>query len=1622
MAPNDRKRNRKNRKRKRKRDRNPHRRRDRTTDRPGRRVLSTDEPAVNRPGIDRPGTDDPGIIAVPGTGPGLINPNNPGKWTFPSFGLREQPFDTLDNDIPVLFFPVRLETRFVDPKDGQEVGSLKVRIYPDDAHIDDHSLELTAKEHEIGAVYWASWDDAQALTDEAEREAAEDAAREWLTLQLPARRAAWVAQQTKAGAAPTISDVARPAVARCLPVRWALVGFQDVGGVLTQVFTEWTGVVRADLKVGVDFGEYGTSTSGGLPVDDGMKWMVDYDEAVAAGMAVTIDLDKYPDVWTKGLDVLLAVGVSTKRGDDADAELTELLQAHHYSEGLAFAPQGVPTNNTDEVDSPWSFREVDPLALLARELDGEDAASGSKENGKRLGVALGRPDDPLLDRLEHANLDEETGQQAMNEALWPVTFGQYFDVLMAGEDGDEKIPSNAVSYFRARFEQDVRGGGPLPAIRVGAQPYGLLPVRFSEPTQPNEQWVDATPWFEDTLHFLRSKWLDAKDDVVPKLDPVLGASGGTASNDPDSVLTEILSTLPHPKRFLLRGLTSWRETDTEEFDEFGDIFGALLFPFLYFPDPIWGYEALSVLGRWGWALAVLGDMPLPAEYAFINQAGIPSEHLATIDDPSLRDADAQIDALRDLRGRVSSLVRTDMVGTAEAWIDSLIVVVEQHRDRQAPYTEWGTGSVDMDGIIADEIDDPTIFYSVYDRDEDTKDFQLPLVHSDVSSTATYLSNLRDRVETLTLSEEGPLLGCGALGSGTGPGTMTRRSRRTSSTRALRTTRSMSRPLSSARRATPNIIDDVVDGGPTPGLGGLATAFHDAPPLLYQLLDSVVDDIPKLKGAAYRGALSQLADLDEETLELRLRETLGLATNRLDAYFTSLASMRLDEVREQATGIQLGGYGWVVDLKRDGKAARDSQGFIHAPSMPQAVTAAILRSGWSAHGDEDEDSKMAVDLSGERVRLAAWLLDGVRQGQSLGELLGYRFERALHDAKLDVWIDPVRRAVLLADGKTRDPRGPVDGLALLDLWATTGTGASLLAAVDPAYKSGDESVIEDHVDAIAEALDAAGDAAIAESVHQVAQGNMTRAAATLDAMNQGEVAPPELLSMQTPRQGVGIVHRVAVLLNDEGGSSGWASTPRAQLDPRLEAWASDLLGPASAVTVRWRTKDADGVASGWSTVTMAQLQLAALDAVFEAPAAGSDGDTRWNRRVEAFVRDGLADQDVTVEIQSDDQSALSFDLFAEAARAVRAVLARARAMDARDLAPPDADADAGLDLNELESRVTTLVDDFRAAATALTDLLPTADATQEDPHPRGTAATADLRSAMLGLVHYALVGAIPVAGRIGDEADVAALWAEAWSLGDKAASRIETLDAVQAEQDDAVASGEELTDAQRLGWAKARIGATVGRAFPAVPMFTVADPTTITTAFDKSGTWTGDDPATIASWMSQVSRVRPETAGLMDAIEVTELVRDRTTASFTVAQLPDVTGDPWVAMGKPARGPEGESTGGRVHWIAVDHGGLGLIGNGTGCGLMIDEWTERIPKTKQTTGVAFHFDSPSSRAPNALLLAVTPDGQTPWDFSLIVSTLMQTLEDAQIRAVGPQSLAAYGHHLPAIFPPKKLKTS
>ena len=195
---------------------------------------------------------------------------------------------------------------------------------------------------------------------------------------------------------------------------------------------------------------------------------------------------------------------------------------------------------------------------------------------------------------------------------------------------------------------------------------------------------------------------------------------------------------------------------------------------------------------------------------------------------------------------------------------------------------------------------------------------------------------------------------------------------------------------------------------------------------YVLLPSVLAGAPETVDLRELvAALEVLQGAPTARLERAFAEHLDCVGYRLDAWKTGLAVTRLEELRSRtddrrAGGTYLGAFGWLEHVRPNPAALAPVQldpelsavferpadaplrhdpanaGHLHAPSLNQAAAAAILKNAHRVHATEANPEVMAIDLSSSRVRQALGLLEGIRTGQTLEALLGYRFERSLHD--------------------------------------------------------------------------------------------------------------------------------------------------------------------------------------------------------------------------------------------------------------------------------------------------------------------------------------------------------------------------------------------------------------------------------------------------------------------------------------------------------------------------------------------------------------------------------------------------------------------------------------------------
>jgi hypothetical protein len=783
----------------------------------------------------------------------------------------------------------------------------------------------------------------------------------------------------------------------------------------------------------------------------------------------------------------------------------------------------------------------------------------------------------------------------------------------------------------------------------------------------------------------------------------------------------------------------------------------------------------------------------------------------------------------------------------------------------------------------------------------------------------------------------------------------------------------------------------------------AAALH-AGAAFTQPADSQIQD--------FRKSLEGLKTLNAETLSMLMSGTLDLSSYRLDAWVTSFATKRLKSMRQRnPAGVYLGGYGWVEDIRpAPAQAAAtpppgepgpltvapNDPGFLQAPSLDHAATVAVLRSGHLTHSDPSKRDLLAVDLSSERARVAQYLLDGVRSGQPLGALLGYRFERALHDLNLDVFIDPFRQIAPLQATRVDEAGQPVesvtanhvvDGLSLFRQTKSAADQAAVLQRVATLANKPVPPGVGAELAALGDAVDAVSDALLAESVHHVVRGNPSRAAATLDALERGEAPPPDLEVIRTPRSGLAFTHRVATLLSGAPAAvADWATSSRSQAEPSLNAWAARLLGSPSRVRcVVDRVNSVTGALIDKREIRLKDLRLAPLDVMYAQESTEDSRLSELEQRILYQIRrttQVAANQELRFNPQRDPAWPLtdvSWSEFVEVVRTARRLLTGSRALRAGDLTVSNA-ADA-VDEPNLKQRSDRAATALRQAQTTLRSAMTAAAAETLDP----------LRSAMHAMASFGIPGAIPLSPIGKTDGDLRTLLFQAKSLDREATDRMAKVDAAS-------------DSSQRLKH-------IFGSAFVVVPRFRPVNAAEIQRALAASTAVQDGDAMAVVTFHQRMARVREGVARLDDVLRYAEALGNGDALTLQVAQLPQRDGERWVGL--PLK--TGTSTpAGSLSLIVHMPDAVDLTQ--PVAGLLIDEWVEVIPNAKETTGVVFQYNQPDSVAPQAILIAVHPNpaAQNFWSIPWLQQVLRETIELVHMRAVTPEQLDEAAQYLPALY--------
>jgi hypothetical protein len=1298
---------------------------------------------------------------------------------FSVFSDPRRMIDQLPDRSPLALLPVGIETRFATvDEEGEPRQQLWVRIYPDDCSIDTFEPTLSSTEVENAKRYWmriwraggieaderAAWRDLVAahgsgragfIVDEykpanlgaqpakpkpedeilviptqtplAAAEADAVAAywqAAWLAADEAALQAAETALVTAVGAAraqalradyvpfnfgdvpprpkkkhevalatafvvfgpdppPKPSSWSQAPQIKQFPERFVAIGYRDGKQVLEEITKH---PVATPLYVGPDPAADPKDSihpdGEKLVTPDELLWLVDFERAVEAGVGLEIDLDDASA--REGFDRLLVLGVQLAHDDEeGKGALEALLHNHHVGRsGLSLIPQGTPTHNTtgatsgytrlDDADQSFDDRKKAPLFTPSED-------PNEKRDGQWLAEALGI-DSVQLQGVHGAGGVDQQRARAMQRALWPATLGYWMDKMLTPVFDDE-----TVAQTRAFFSGWVSGRGSVPAVRIGTQAYGVLPTTaFSR-----IRWLDEKPpgiaalrepaptraFLARVLALLRA--VDADWTAMSS-----AAAHVSRDGDPHQTLLDVVGLHPDSAEF------HWRYSESlKHLYNVINLYG--------FGPEFWNSwqqaglqaEAAALLGRLGYE----GPRPDILEHVFMRDSGL-------------------IDVVVDDRP------------------PSETEPVREYTDDHRNYIRWliDAASASLDAVTAEEgfsgNDSPRALLYLYLRTA------LTLGYYDTSYELHKSAGFLAAEELLAMKPEPTFIHVD-------PEAKESESR-----------------FAALYKVEPRITE-------SPGM--LISEFIAANLVKLGEAAGLADQIE---------ALRVLEQAPTAELERLFAEHVDILSYRFDAWLLGLVSHRLQKLRAASPvaaandepgsgggGVYLGAYAWVEDLRPAGTELESVElppdlkdtfadvqplrhdpangGYIHAPSLTHARTAAVLRSGYLANASKEAPDALSVNLSSDRVRLALSLLEGIRNGQSLGALLGYRFERGLHDAhelaEVDKFIYPLRKKFPLVadslDTTQTEPDVPIEAIEARNVL----DGRKLLAHVRasdkdeypfgfppeelPEATTDEAKAIDKQVMAMRDVDDAVADVALAEGVHQAVQGNFDRAAATLDAYGSATF-PPDPEVVQTPAPGIGLTHRVALHLHP-GLAAPPNATPRATAEPAIDRWLEGVLPPLGKVgcTVSWSDPVTGNPDS--ADVTLADLRLRPLDVLDLIRPDDVQAMSELDDRIIRFVRAGVgaprADAELFIEYRTAPAGApfSVFELSAQA-RNLRKLAQESRPLRATDSylgndARPEQDAAVFIDAGRItgpKKTLDTLLGDVDAYKAALKPLV------------------------------------------------------------------------------------------------------------------------------------------------------------------------------------------------------------------------------------------------------------------------------------------------------------------------------
>lgn len=410
---------------------------------------------------------------------------------------RNSPF----HEIGVLL-PLRLETLFEEGEDG--IWTLLLRILPDEASIRRDRPTMSRAEFTFLSQFWARSAELGAPTDKPE---------DWL--RAPGGRAAFadLAARTSPQRAAYLASSFAPTV------QAGVFSLEEPAGRVGETESDRIFGLPEELIVSIEDGNKGRIDLGviepklpegefGIPKDKDAfdHWMFSWPRAQEVGMGKSFAL---PDgVRPDTIQALYVCGI----GSEGPAAL---FTGHAEAGDMALLRLGAPTNTVHGAPAADLGQDAEAWADIAANRIAGLQAVGSNRLGQTL---CGKQALPFIPGGSEDIADDQLMVQALAPALW----GHWMRDIWGALDGWLPCWQWGV--------ENIHPEGPFLPIRIGAQPYGLLPVTAYDRWEPSGK---------DIADQLELRLLNILKRALPDWTRAGEAGGTIVGGDTDKLLDNL---------------------------------------------------------------------------------------------------------------------------------------------------------------------------------------------------------------------------------------------------------------------------------------------------------------------------------------------------------------------------------------------------------------------------------------------------------------------------------------------------------------------------------------------------------------------------------------------------------------------------------------------------------------------------------------------------------------------------------------------------------------------------------------------------------------------------------------------------------------------------------------------------------------------------------------------------------------------------------------------------------------------------------------------------------------------------------------------------------------------------